>query len=225
MGTSHDSAHQHMNTIIHHGLRRDLARMTSVLAHPMSDDQRTALCRHISWLLDYLHHHHHHVGEDEGVWPRTLSKRPDLAQMVEEMEAEHEALAAASDGLRHAAAGFARDGSDANRSALAHAVTQMQEATLPHLEHEEQVAMPLVLETLDDDDWDYLEKNYFRKGISLTDSATMFMLLLDDLDAHRASVVKGELPGPVYWVVSRIFGSRYDSAAQVRWGSLAGTRS
>jgi hemerythrin-like domain-containing protein len=223
MATAPDSAHQDMNAIIHHGLRRDLDRLARVLERPISDDQREALCRHVSWMLDYLHHHH--VGEDEGVWPRTLAKRPDLQPMVDEMEAEHEALAAASDGLRAAAAEYARDGSDAQRRALAAAVAHMQEATLPHLDHEEQVAMPLVLETLDDEDWAYLEKNHFRKGISLGNAAVMFMWLLDDLDARRASIVKGELPGPVFWVLSRVYGPRYDTQARVRWGALAGSRS
>lgn len=218
-----DSAHQDMNTIVHHGLRRDLSRMERVLEDPMSQEQRAALCRHIPWMLDYLHHHH--VGEDEGVWPRTLAKRPDLQQLVHEMEAEHEALAAASDGLRAAAAEFARNGSDAKRRALAQAVAHMQGATLPHLDHEEQVAMPLVLETLDDDDWAYLEKNHFRKGISLRNASVLFMWLLDDLDARRTSTVKGELPGPLFWILSRIYGPRYDSEARMRWGALAGTRS
>ena len=72
-------------------------------------------------MLDSLHHHD--VGEDEGVWPRTLAKRPDLQPMVDEMEAEHEALAAASHRLRAAAGEFAGDGSDASRRALAEAVT------------------------------------------------------------------------------------------------------
>ena len=223
MATAPDSAHQDMNTIIHHGLRRDLDRLARVLENPMSDDQRAALCRHAAWMLDYLHHHH--VGEDEGVWPLTLGKRPDLQPMVDEMESEHEALSAASDGVRAAAEEFSRDGSDANRRALAEAVTHMQEATLPHLDHEEQVAMPLVLETLDDEDWAYLEKNHFRKGIGLNDAAVMFMWLLDDLDDRSAKVVKAEMPGPLFWVLARIYGPRYDAQARTRWGPLAGTRS
>ncbi len=101
----------------------------------------------------------------------------------------------------------------------------MQEVTLPHLDHEEQVAMPLVLETLDDDDWAYLEKNHFREGISLSAGAVLFMWLLDDLDPHRARIVKGEVPGPLFWVMSRVYGPRYDSEARICWGALAGTRS
>ena len=220
--TSPDNAHNEMNAIIHHGLRRDLDRLEAVLAHPVPQAQREAVCDHVRWMLDQLHHHH--VGEDEGVWPRTLDKRPDLQSLVDEMEAEHEALAAASDGLRHAAEGFRAEGSEAAREAVAAAVTRMRQATLPHLDHEEQVAMPLVLETLDDDDWDYLEKNHFRKGVSLPDAAVMFMWLLDDLDDRRAAIVKTQAPAPLFWVLSRIAGPRYDRDATRRWGELAGVR-
>lgn len=222
MTTPTESPHQHMNTVIHDSLRRDLDRVSRVLEAPLSDQQRAALCQHITWMLDYLHHHH--VGEDDGVWPLTLAKRPDLQQLVDEMEAEHQALASASDRLRAASDAFAEDGSDAARQALASAVADMQATTLPHLEHEEKVAMPLVLETLDDSDWKNLEKNYFRKGISLPDSATMFMWLLDDLDDRRAAIVKTQAPAPLFWVLSRIAGPRYDRDATRRWGELAGVR-
>lgn len=223
MTTSALNPHNEMNTIIHHGLRRDLDRMARVLQHPMPDDQRAALCRHIPWMLDYLHHHH--VGEDEGVWPRTLAKRPDLQKMVDEMEAEHAALAAASDGLRDAAAAFANDGSDVKRQALADAVRHMQETTLPHLDHEEAEAMPLVLETLDDEDWKYLDKNHFRKGLSFADQGKVGMWMLDDLPAEQAQVVRSTIPAPVVWLLSLIYGRGYDREAATRWGALAGTRS
>jgi hypothetical protein len=214
---------KNMNTIIHIALRRDLDRSAAVLAAPMSDEQRDSLCRHMSWMLDLLHHHH--VNEDEGVWPRVLGKRPDLQGMVDEMEAEHEALAAAAEGLRAAAAQYAADSSDDKRQALAVAVTHMQETTLPHLDHEEREAMPLVVETLDDADWAYLDKNYFRKGRSFRDDGMSGMWMLDDLDPELAAVLRTEIPSPIVWVMTRLYGGAYDREARRRWGDLARPRS
>jgi hypothetical protein len=47
---------------------------------------------------------------------------------------------------------------------------------------------------------------------------------LDDLDPAHASAVRSEVPGPVLWLMTRIFGGRYDRDARTRWGDLAGTR-
>lgn len=221
--TSADSAHREMNTIIHHGLRRDLDRLEQVLAEPLPPQRRTAVCDHVGWMLDYLHHHH--VAEDEGVWPRTLAKRPDLAPMVDEMEAEHHALAQAADGLRAAALTYWSEPSDEARLGLRDAVAHMKATTLPHLDHEEQVAMPLVVETLDDDDWAYLEKNHFRAGLSMGQEAQVLMWMMDDLDSRRAAIAKSQVPGPILWVLSAIYGPRYDRDAAQRWGTLAGSRS
>ena len=220
--TSPDNPHNEMNTIIHHGLRRDLARLAEALQQPVGDEQRMALVRHTEWMLDTLHHHH--TGEDEGVWPRTLAKRPDLQPLVDEMQVEHDTLSAVSDDLRAAARSFGLDGSDATREAFAEAVQRMQEATLPHLEHEEQVAMPLVLDTLDDADWAYLEKHHFRAGMSLSDEGRMLMWLLDDLDDRRARMVRGAVPKPVMWLIDRRYGGSYDREASVRWRERARAR-
>ncbi len=213
---------QNMNSAIHRALRRDLYRLEAVAGNPMPDAQRAAMCRHVTWMMDFLHHHH--VGEDEGVWPRTLAKRPDLQDLFEAMESEHEALAAASDRLRSAADDFARDGSDATRTALAEAVTAMKAATLPHLEHEENEAMPLIVATLDDADWAYLAKNHFRAGLTFTNQGLSIAWVLDDADAQAARVVRSELPTPILWLLTALFGRRYDRQAAARWGELAGTR-
>lgn len=211
------NTHGEMNTIIHDALRRDLDRLEARLAEPSTDEQRTALCDHVTWMLDILHHHH--VGEDDGVWPRVLTKRPDLQPLVDEMEAEHGLLAAASTGLRSAAASYRADGSEQNRQAMAAAVQRMKQATLPHLEHEERETMPLVVATLDDSDWAYLAKNHFRKGLSFSDTGLYAMWVQDGLDERRQGVLRSNIPGPVLWFLSRRFGRRYRRTTQLAWGA------
>lgn len=208
--------HEELNTVIHDALRRDLDRLEKAVSAPVPDERRAGLCSHATWVLDVLHHHH--VGEDEGVWPLMLTKRSDLQPLMQQMEQEHEKLAAASDGLRNALAGYRADGSDAQQAKVADAVRDMRAATLPHLEHEEREAMPLVLETLDADDWKYLEKNHFRKGVSFGDAGMTAMWWLDGLEDDRRWVVTSTIPGPVLWFMGRRYGPRYRRECQVAWG-------
>lgn len=213
---------RNMNTCIHHALRRDLERLDRVSSGPVPDSRRAALGRHVPWMLDFLHHHH--VGEDDGVWPRVLAKRPDLQQLVDTMAGEHAALATASDGLREAVAAWAPEGTEEQRQEVADAVGRMRDAALPHLDHEEQDAMPIVVETLDDEDWVYLSRNHFRKGLSFSDNGRSMMWVLDDLEPDYAAVVRSELPALLMWLFGRLYGPAYDRDATACWGDLAGRR-
>ena len=214
--------HMAMNTVIHNALRRDLARLESVLSGPLPDDRRAAVCAFVPWLVRTVHHHH--VGEDEGMWPRVVAKRPDAAELAAANGAEHDAMVVASDRMVAAAATYAADGSEANREALRAAVGEMAGVTLPHLEHEERDAVPIVAATLDDADWKYLEKNYYRKGASMKDMSTSLMWMADDADTAGAATLRRQVPGPLMWVMGVTAGRGYDRDAAVRWGSMAGRR-
>ncbi|MEZ5185495.1 MAG: hemerythrin domain-containing protein [Candidatus Nanopelagicales bacterium] len=209
--------HEELNTVIHDSLRRDLGRLGAAVSTPMTDERRTVLCSHATWVLDVLHHHH--VGEDEGVWPLVLSKRPDLQPLMDQMETEHDELATASDRLRQALSRYAADGSEPARQAVVAAVQDMMSATLSHLEHEERETMPLVLDTLDAGDWKYLEKNHFRKGVAFGEAGMTAMWWLDGLDEDRRWVVQKTIPKPVLWFMGRRFGPRYRRNCHIAWGT------
>ncbi len=214
--------HMAMNTVIHSALRRDLARLDAVLAESLPPDRRAAVCAFVPWLVRTVHHHH--VGEDEGMWPRVVAKRPEAAELAAVNGAEHDAMVVASDRLVAAAAAYDADGSDANREALRAAVSEMAAVTLPHLDHEERESAPVVEATLDDDDWKYLEKNYYRKGMSMKDMGTSLMWMADDADPAGAAALHGQVPGPVMWFLGVTSGRGYDREAALRWGSMARRR-
>lgn len=210
-----------MNRLVHAGLRRDVNRMGQVAQQPLPLERREALARRVGWLVEFLHHHH--TSEDEAIWPLAIHKRPELTALVEEMEAEHRAMSAAADRLRDAAAAYAADGSETNRQALVDAVEGLRISCLPHLEHEETVVVPHLVQILDDQEWSQVDKR-FRQGIGLKDLGWIAMWLLDDLDPANVQFLQAQLPGPVFRFLTWRWGRPYDREALLAWGDLASAR-
>ncbi|HVL84951.1 MAG TPA: hemerythrin domain-containing protein [Egibacteraceae bacterium] len=210
-----------MNELVHAGLRRDLDRIGQVARQPLTAERREALARRVSWLVEFLHHHH--ASEEEAIWPLAVRKRPQLGGLMEAMEAEHGALAAAADGLHEAAAAYAGDGSESKRQALVAALDRMRITCLPHLEHEEAAAVPQLVQTLDDREWAKVDKR-FRRGLGPKDLGWIAMWLLDDLDPAHARFLRGQLPRPVLTLLTWRWGRPYAREASLAWGELAGVR-
>lgn len=78
--------------------------------------------------------------------------------------------------------------------------------------------MPVVLAALTEEDWERLDKEHFRKGVTLGDQAYQVLWVLDDLDDDRAARVRGLLPTPVLWLIRLIGGRRYASTTRRAWG-------
>lgn len=213
--------YERMNDLVHAGIRRDLTRLEQVIREPLSVQRRQALATRVGWLVGLLHHHH--ASEEEAIWPLAVRKQPQLVELVAAMEKEHHALATAADELRSAAATFAFDGSQSQRQALADALRRMQGACLPHLEHEETVAVPQLMETLDEREWALVDKR-FRRGVSPKQLGWIAMWLLDDLAPDDLAFLRSQLPRPVFWFLSWRWGSAYDREASLAWGDHAGVR-
>jgi hypothetical protein len=81
-----------MMSVVHDALRRDLARTTAALAEspPPDAERRVAIGRHVTWMMDFLHHHHD--GEDRGLWPLVRQRNPAAGELLDGMEADHRHL-------------------------------------------------------------------------------------------------------------------------------------
>lgn len=205
-----------INELIHDSLRRDLERLRHTASEPVPGrERREAVARRVDWLVDFLHLHH--AGEDEAIWPRALRKQPGLASLAQEMDAEHEALESAASRLRQAAAVYAAEGSPASRSTLAGAVDEVRAACLPHLEHEERVAVPQLVEVLDKADWVAVDK-YYRKGVRLRQLGSITAWLLDDIDPRQVPPLRAELTRPLMAFLGWRYGDAYAREAELAWG-------
>ena len=208
--------HEVNNTVIHSALRRDIARAGRSLAAGPDPRHRRALAAHLLWMLQQLHHHH--TVEDDFIWPAVLAHRPDLADMVDQLEAEHGDLAEASHNLRDMATAWSYDGTDARRAAVSVALDRLSVVLEKHLEHEEAEAMPLICSVLTKNDWKAIEKEIHSGTGSAGDKARMGYWLLDSLDPRREKIFLAPIPKPVQWLLRAVYFPREQRRAQLLWG-------
>jgi hemerythrin-like domain-containing protein len=214
-------SYEFINPVVHAAVRRDVTRLTQVVQQPMNRRQRAALARRVAWMVDGLHVHHE--GEDHAIWPRAVSKRPELAGLLAEMEAEHERLSTAADAMVASAAAYATDGSEPARAGLAEAVERFADVALAHLQHEETATVPLLLDLFDEDEWAQIDKE-FKTGVTPRQLGWLAMWLLDDLPGDQARLLRHQVPAPVFAYLTWRYGRAYDRDAAHAWGQLARTR-
>lgn len=212
-----EPADTQMMGIIHHALRRDLRRTRAALSqlpYPCSD-QRKAIADHVTWMMRYLHHHHE--GEDHGLWPLLRRKAPEAGPLLDTMENDHAALAEAMAVVNAAAAKYGFNGSDQARLGLLAALGYLEQVLLPHLEREEQDAMPVAAVALTAPEWTAWIQGFIRHK-SFAELGEEGHWLLDGLDASRCRVVVSQVPASGRFILLHGFARRYRRHAMARWG-------
>jgi hemerythrin-like domain-containing protein len=208
--------HEVMNTVMHSALRRDISRAAQLLASGPDARHRRALAAHLHFMLDQLHHHH--TVEDDLIWPAVLAKRPDLTELVDAMEAEHEDLVEACHQLRDAATAWSYDGAENRRAATASALYRLSTTLEKHLAHEEDEAMPLVCSVLTPAEWKPIEKGIGRSQGGLAEQARTFFWIMDSLDARRSKLVLSSIPKLAVMFLRMRFERRETERATQLWG-------
>lgn len=210
--------------IVHRALRRDLERTRAVLTAnpPPVGRQRTAIGRHVVWLMDFLHHHH--TGEDEGLWPRVLSGNPSTSLLLDSLEADHARIAPGVEALTAAARAYTATTSDQSRTALVSALDALAQVLFPHLDREVDEAMPVVSATLSEREWREWDEAYNIKGKSPLQLGLEGHFLLDGLDAEGRDVIVHLVPPIPRFLLIHGFGWLYRRQASRRWGNRTPAR-
>jgi len=138
-----------MMGIVHSALRRDLERARIVLSGEVDDARGHELAGHLVWMMAFLHEHHE--GEDVGLYPMVRARAPELAAILDEMHAEHAAIADAMTGLSGAAQRWQHDPSA--QTAVSDGLAALSAVLNPHLEHEEREMMPLLSQAITQREW------------------------------------------------------------------------
>lgn len=206
-----------MMGVVHDALRRDLARARRALAAdpPPTTRRRKAVAEHMRWVTHFLHEHH--SAEDTALWPAVLARNPAAAPLMARMATQHERILPAVAALEEAAE-TCRSGADDDGAALLVAVAGLEEVLLPHLQQEEDEAMPVVASTLTHQQWSDLEQRHNIKSKSVVQLAYEGHFLLDGLDTERRRLVTGLVPAFSRFILVHGFGWRYRWRSRWLWG-------
>ena len=203
-----------MNRAIHAAVRRDLDRLEAAL-RVLEDGDRdrvTQLLRAWQNLHDELAEHHEK--EDELIWPVLLELGVDPT-LLEEMETEHGAMRDALEetGGHMTALGSSASASDALQAA--DSVVTTRQVVERHLTHEEQELEPQMLQHTGSPEWKAVEKK-LRSG-SPVRGGRMFAWLLDGASPEVSGYVHRSVPGPVLFLLTRVFGIGYQRGVAPVW--------
>ena len=206
-----------MMAIAHSALRRDLARAADALSRQPApgDAQRVAIAGHLQAMMAFLLVHHH--GEDAWLWPTVRRLNPTASDVIDAMEADHEAIAPKMTSVTAAASAYAE--SAAGRESLAGALLDLRGTLEPHLRREEDEVMPIVASTLTQAQWDAWEQEYYIKPKSNKDLGLEGHWLIDGGNREVYDHVVGKVNPALRFVLLRGFGPRYRSACATRWGA------
>lgn len=200
-----------MNTVIHAAVRRDIARFAQALeAFPVGSRQRAkelaAAWRHLD---GELYHHHH--GEETFLWPALRELGADES-LVGDLGGEHERLAEAMTLTRSAMAALATEPSGEHLDKAKAAVATLREVIETHFTHEERDLEPMMANWADTPQFKKaLAAN--RRTRSLPAGGVFLAWVLDEADPDARAFVNHEIPKPVVFVLTRLFGRSYDQVA------------
>jgi hemerythrin-like domain-containing protein len=202
--------------IVHGALRRDLDRADVALSHQPApgDAQRVALAQHVQWMMDFLHSHH--SGEDAWLWPTVRRLNPAASDILDQMDADHLAIAPHMAKVTDAAATYQASASD--REALLEALGGLRSTLDPHLRREEDEMMPIVANTLTKGQWDAWEQEYYVEPKSMKELGLEGHWLIDDADRAVYDHVVGTVNPVLRFVLLRGFGPKYRRECARRWG-------
>ncbi len=157
-----------MMYVMHHAFRRDL-RMLSEAARltPVGDRVAWKLLQK-RWSVFAEALHGHHSGEDAGLWPLLLERgTADDRETLEAMEAEHAEFEPLLEACEQGFERLAGHADDDARAALAVRLAAIRECLARHLEHEETGAIPIIQRVLTQEDWEWLDEEYFKEDLTI----------------------------------------------------------
>ena len=209
-----------MMRIVHDALRRDLARAQATLGQLecTGPRQRRAVGAHLTWMMSFLHAHH--AAEDRGLYPLVRQRAgdaEDVLAVLDRMGGDHEAVALAVAAVEAAAIALAANPTDETAQHAAAALDALALVLLPHLQAEEDDAMPITARLITAAEWQAIEKKHNLDPKSMSDLGFEGHWLIDSAsDADRTTVI-GLVPPIPRFILLHGFARRYRRHGAACW--------
>jgi hypothetical protein len=209
-----------MMRIVHDALRRDLERATTVLTSSgVAAGRRRAIGAHLVWMMRFLHAHH--ASEDDGLYPLVRERAAgagDVLDVLDRMTHAHEDIATAIAQVEATAAALVDDASDGAARQTVSALDALGVVLLPHLQEEEDEAMPITSRLITAAEWQAIEQEHNLNPKSMSELGFEGHWLIENAsDADRATVI-GLVPPIPRFILLHGFARRYRRHVNACWG-------
>ncbi len=203
-----------MNKAIHGAFRRDLARFLDALGSFRDGDRARAAQLSTAWTNFSDQLTRHHEGEHEVAWPalQAVGVSPEL---IEQMDNEHERMAAALASAGSAISTLQRSASAADAAAARDAIAALKTVTVEHLEHEEAAIEPVYLSKHDDPAIKAMGRQFGK--VSPAVGGTFLAWVTDGASPEELAAIKSNVPGPVLAIIGGVFGRKYRREVASVW--------
>ena len=203
-----------MNKVIHGAIRRDLDRFEGALTTLRAGDRERANQLGVAWENFDRQLTDHHEGEHDIAWP-ALEQVGVTRETIDQMDAEHEAMAEALGNARSAMAALVSNPGPGEVEAALAAIKRLKDVTVTHLDHEEQEIEPIYLEQNDSPPIKAMGKQFAKAGPS---KAGPFMAWISDgASPDMQQGLRENVPRPVAAVMAGVFGRNYRKNVAPVW--------
>jgi hemerythrin-like domain-containing protein len=209
-------AEMSMNKAIHAAFRRDLGRFIDALGRFPAGNRQRAEQLATAWANFDDQLTRHHEGEHDIAWP-ALEKVGVSHDLLKQMDAEHDTMAAALAATRTAMTTLHRSASAEDAAAALTAMQELQRVTVQHLEHEEAEIEPVYLAKKDAPEMKAMGREFAKVGP--VQGGTFFAWALDGAAPDESAAITGTVPKPVLTVIAGVFGRSYRKSVAPVWRS------
>ncbi len=195
-----------MNRVIHAAVRRDLERFEEALAAFPAGDAQRASALHRAWRNLHGELTRHHESEHRIAWPH-LEAIGVSHQLLQAMDGEHDAMAAALVDTAAAMAGLEEDPGAERAATALRSLRTLRQVTVSHLDHEEEELEQVYLTHQDTPEMKEMGREFGKVGPVV--GGRFFAWLLDGAGPEERAAIASSVPRPVLGVINGVFGRSY----------------